>query len=143
VAIRLWPTCQMASWPVGRREASRRFAHRRDRLEVSARAHVRHDSCANQEITEALRRLTFRGEPLQQCTQRLQDLRFADVLSVERVEALAAGARAEVQVVLAGRFPDQSDLGEIRTRTAVRATAHADRDRLFFQSERANSLVEL
>jgi hypothetical protein len=74
------------------------------------------------EVAEALAGEALFRIALDQRSQRRDDLVVAEVLAVELVQARAVERGAEIEVVLAGRAPDQADLGEVRPGAAVRAT---------------------
>ena len=84
---------------------------------------------AHQEIAEAFVLRAFAGVVGEQRVERGEDVRFGDVLAIQRVEALAAVVGAEHQVVAAGRLADERDLAQVRPRAAVRAAADAQVDR--------------
>ena len=66
----------------------------------------------------------------------------SQVLGVELGQPRAVERRAEIEVVAAGSFADQADLGEIGPRAAVRAAGHADDDVVVGEAVRGQPLVE-
>src|SRR4051794_12713539 len=88
----------------------------------------------NEEIAESFSGSPVAGAGGQLLGQDFKDSALADILGMEAVQPLAVEAAAEPQIILAGPASGQSNLGDIGTRTAVRAAAHADSDRFFRQA---------
>src|SRR5579875_3561285 len=111
-------------------------------LEIAAVPHRRRDARADDEVAEPLAGPALLRIALEKRRKGFDDLRFADVLAIERVHAVAARARAEIEVVAADSLADECDLREVRAGAPVRAAAHADGDRLTLEPDCPDDLVE-
>src|SRR6478736_5273924 len=77
--------------------------------------------------------------------ERLQlgfELHFLDDVLVDLVQARAGDIAAEPELVLAGRFADEADLGHVRAGAAVRAAGGADDDLLVGEAELGGELLD-
>src|SRR5689334_21437584 len=74
---------------------------------------------------------------------RAQNRRLAGILEKHLVQALAVEAAAEIEVVFAGRAAGKRNLRDIGARAAVRAAAHAERDRFIEQIVLGEDLLDL
>ena len=111
-------------------------------VEVAAVAGSRHEARADREFAEPLARLALLRISREQRIERRDDSVVLEVFGVKLGEPRAVERRAEIEVVAAGPFADQADLGDIRPRAAVRAAGHADDDVVVGEAVRREPLVE-
>src|SRR5690606_27494139 len=119
----------------GKRSGGHGFGFGRPDLDMGGIRRQGDEACTMQEVAEAFVRLASGRVLRQQRLQRLEDLRFGDVLAVEGVEALAAVVGAEHQVVAARGLADQGDLAQVGTGAAVGAAGDAQQDRCLGQAQ--------
>ncbi len=100
---------------------------------------ARHEAGADDEIAEALAGLALLRVGGEQRIERRDDAVVLQILGVELGQARAVERGAEIEVVAAGAFADQADLGEIGPRAAVRAAGHADDDVVLGKAVRARA----
>src|SRR3981081_941488 len=83
---------------------------------------------ADDEIAEALAGDALARVSAKQGIEPGDDLVVLQILGIELGQARSVEGGAEIKIVAAGSFADQSDLGDVGPRAAVGAAGHADHD---------------
>src|SRR5690606_37435070 len=101
-----------------------------------------HVSSADSEVAKALTGQAVAGVIQNDGTQQGRDLLGLHRSPVELVQAIPGKASPEVEVVNAGAFSDEGDLGNVGPRTAVGAAGHANGDGVLTQSGLLEDLLQ-
>src|SRR3954468_23824053 len=111
-------------------------------VEVTAVHGLRDMAGAEEKSPEALARLALLGICGKERIQGSDDALVLEVLGVELRQPGAVERRSEVEVVTAGPFAHEAELGDVGPRAAVRAAGHADGDLVLGKAARREPLLE-
>src|SRR6266702_6466191 len=97
---------------------------------------------ADDELAEALAFGALGGIGGKQRIERRDDRGVVEVFGIELVQARSVDGGAEIEVVAAWSLADQTDLGQVGPRAAIRAAGHADDDLIIAEPMRGEPLFE-
>src|SRR5271157_2314781 len=111
-------------------------------MEIPAISGRRHKAGANDKVAKAFAAVALLGISGKQRIERGDNSVVFQILRVKLRQPRAVERGAEIEVVAAGALADQTDLGKIWPRAAVRATGHADDDVVLRKPGRRELLVK-
>ena len=111
-------------------------------MKIGAVARLGNESGADRKVAEVFALLVFGGISCEHRIKRADNAGVVEILGIELVHSRAVERSTKVKVVAARPFANQTNLGKVRTRAAVRATGHANNDIVSRESVRRKSLIE-